>query len=411
MNKSIQSKPDKDKIYIQMLGDMVITYNGNVLSGEKVRAKQLWSLLEYILVNRNSEITLDRLSDMLWPEEDIENPASALKNLVYRLRNVIKKNLLLENQDCIVFKHGAYNWNKEIDCIIDAEEFESAIKLAKEPGVSTVDEKMYLEKAINLYKGDFLPQSAHKEWVLPIFVYYQRLFMESVDRLCNIYLEEKKYAEAKEISAKGIAIDQFVETNHYLYINSLIGLKSYEKALDHYNYTIKMFYDELGARPSNLFSGLRDKIVKTDKPQSNGIKEIKEELRESEATASAIYCEYETFKFIYRLEARASSRSGKSLYLSLITITKKDESNLPKKDLEKNIDSLIRVICNGLRRDDVVTRYGRTQFLLLLSNVNYENTQKVTSRLISKINKLYLGKDIKVYEQKDVLDPIEITVK
>ena len=53
---------------------------------------QLWNLLGYLIVFRRREIPHYELIKMLWPEDDIDNPSNALKNLIYRIRTNLSKN-------------------------------------------------------------------------------------------------------------------------------------------------------------------------------------------------------------------------------------------------------------------------------------------------------------------------------
>ena len=76
-------------INIKMLGKFQIEYDGKVLSDDQSRTKQVWILLEYLLTNRRSDISVDRLIDVLWEDGGVDNPANALKNLIYRLRNLL----------------------------------------------------------------------------------------------------------------------------------------------------------------------------------------------------------------------------------------------------------------------------------------------------------------------------------
>ena len=52
-----------------------------------------------------------------------DNRAGALKNLMYRLRNTLKKNL--GEEDYILTGRGTYYWNPDIPIWLDCEEFDS----------------------------------------------------------------------------------------------------------------------------------------------------------------------------------------------------------------------------------------------------------------------------------------------
>lgn len=402
---------NQEILEIQMLGDFSLRNNGQVLSGDKVRGKQIWNLLEYIMVNRHKEISMDGLIQILWREDEIDDPANALKNLAYRLRTTLKKSLGLTADDCIVYKHGAYVWNKDIACTIDVDVLEEAYKAAKQNGSGEEEQLIQYRKVIDIYKGNFMPQSAFKEWVVPLNVYYQRIFMESVAAYCEALLKKADFKTVEEISRKAIANDPFIEANHVLLIKALIGQQNHDRAAEHYNYVNKLFYDELGVRPSDLIVKLYHEVINKNKALDQDILSIKDSLKEVDDILGAVYCNYEEFRMIYQLEARAALRSGKSIFIALLTVTGKERKELPKDNLDETYEKIKNSIVSALRKDDIVTRYGRTQFLLMLSNLTYENSNMVLQRLVKRINNSGINDSVEVFGQLQALDPIELEEK
>ena len=335
-------------------------------------------------------------------------PANALKNLAYRLRVTLKKSLELQNDEVIVYKHGAYVWNKDISCAIDVDQLEEAYKATQQRDLSTDELMVHYKIIIDIYKGSFMPQSSFKEWVVPLTVYYQRIYMEAVEAYCKILLEKEDYKAVEEICRRAIAIDPFIEINHAFLIKAMIGAKNNEKALEHYNYVHKLFYDELGVKPSDLITKLYHDVINKNTAMEQNIALIKDDLKETMDIRGAVYCNYEEFKMIYQLEARAALRSGKSIFIALLTVTGNQKKELPKNNLDETFEKIKNAIVYALRKDDVVTRYGRTQFLLMLSNLTYEDSNMVLDRLVRKINNSGINKSVEVYGQLQSLDPIEL---
>lgn len=396
---------------IQMLGDFSLRSGDRMLSGDKIRGKQIWNLLEYIMVNRHKEISMDGLIQTLWGEDEIENPANALKNLAYRLRTTLKQSLGLNEDEYIVYKHGAYTWNKDIPCIVDVDRLEAAYKAAQQKSISEDELLAHYKNIIDIYKGNFMPQSSFKEWIIPLTVYYQRIYMESVASYSEILLERADFKTVEEVCRRAIAIDPFVEMNHALLIKSFIGLKNHEKAIDHYNYVNKLFYDELGVRPSDLITKLYREATNKNAVIEQDIALIKDNLKEASEIIGAVYCNYEEFKMIYQLEARAALRSGKSVFIALLTVTGKQKKEFSKGDFDGTFEKIKNAIVSSLRKDDIVTRYGRTQFLLMLSNLTYEDSNMVLNRLVKKINDSGISDCVEVSGQLQSLDPIEMGEK
>lgn len=404
---NIDSESEKDEIlHIQMLSDFVLRYKGEVLSGEKVRAKQVWTLLEYILVNRNKEISVEKLTDVLWKDDCVEDPVNALKNLAYRLRIILKKSLNLPRNDYIVYKHGAYVWNPEIPCSFDVDEFENACTVAQQENLDKSEVVKQYKKAINIYKGNLLPQSSYKEWVMPLEIYYQRMYMDAIEKLCSILIDLEEYKTVEELCRSAIIIDPFVEMNHVLLIKALSRNNNQKKAIEHYDAVCKLFRDELGIKPSEEISLLYQEVIDRNIAFEKDISIIKNDLKEADKLAGALYCNYEMFKMIYRLQARATLRTNSSIFIALLTIECNDYKNSGL-DCDETVEKLKSIILMSLRKDDVVARYGKTQFLIMLANITRENTNMVLNRMIQKLNDSKIVNNSQIYGQIQALDSVE----
>jgi len=75
---------------VKTLGKFELSDGSNVVYDETLRSDMLKKLLMYMLMHRESQVTVRAIADALWPEDEIDNPVGALKNLMYRLRNVLK---------------------------------------------------------------------------------------------------------------------------------------------------------------------------------------------------------------------------------------------------------------------------------------------------------------------------------
>ncbi len=158
----------REPLQIQFFGSFTIAYGEQKLSNDNSRTKQLWLLLEYLLVNRQSDVSIERLESVLWPGEEIESPANALKNLVYRLRNLLGKVGRTPQEEYIISRSGNYAWNNDLPCVIDIEEFERYYRAGTEAGASEERQIACLSEAIELYRGDFLNALSYEEWVVPL---------------------------------------------------------------------------------------------------------------------------------------------------------------------------------------------------------------------------------------------------
>lgn len=94
-------------------------------------------------------------------------------------------------------------------------------------------------------------------------------------------------------------------------------------------------------------------------------------LGERSREAGALFVDFEKFKAVYRFVARQGRHSAKFLDIKLNGVS--DEA------CEEFTDVLIK----SLRRSDCVTRYGRNQFLVLLSETEAQDVEFVRQKILS----------------------------
>ena len=108
-------------IEVTMFGGFSIRVDGCDIVSELGSSRKKISLLAYLLLNKDRQISNFELFETLWPDEDITNPESSLKTLVSRLR----ANLATYGLDkAIATKSGTYRWNDAMDTSVDVFSFD-----------------------------------------------------------------------------------------------------------------------------------------------------------------------------------------------------------------------------------------------------------------------------------------------
>lgn len=393
-------------ININMLGQFQITVGDCVINNSSKRTNQLWNLLEYLIAFRNKTISQEELISALWSEDTIENPANALKNLVYRVRTVFSSHNLSFAKDIITFKRGTYHWNNKLKCKVDTEEFEQLYRRSTEVLLSNNEKKECYRKAILLYKGNFLPDSSHLAWVIPLAGYYRSIYFKCVNKLVELLINENAYDEIINICEQAIIIDPYEELPHKYLIESLVLQNKHTAALNHYNYVTDLFYRELGVKPSEVMRSLYRDITKSINSIETDLEIIKEDLAEHSKINGTYYCDYVVFKNLYRVEARTASRTGQSIFIGLITITDKSDSIPNIQLLNDAMDKLLVIIKKSLRKGDIVSRFSATQYVLMFPSLTLGNGKNVLDRVSNNFLKQYKLDMIKIHSAIKPLDAI-----
>lgn len=379
---------NNDTMQVTLFGKFKLQYNDLTLTQEAIRSDKVIKLFVYIISHRNHPISTQELSDILWQNEDIDNPIGALKNLIYRLRTIIKKTFNIDQ--CILTGRGTYAWNNAVLVNVDAECFDELARKIKEEQNDEETLLVYYRELAELYQGTYMAKHSSEHWILPISTYYHSTFLSLIKEYLKLLDDKQMYEEMEVVAKKAIDLDALEEFIHYSLIKALIGQGKQQIAIDHYKATTHMLYETLGTRPSQQLQDLYKELQKIRNNQELDLITIQKDLDEQQAKG-AFFCEYGTFKEIYRLQARMAGRLGISMYLSLITILPNQgdmDSESYLKVVTKSMKNMKEILESSLRVGDIIARYSSSQYIVLLPTCTFEDATKVMQRLL---NKYYVG--------------------
>lgn len=401
----MEPNEEKQPIYITMLGKFEIAVGDTVITNSLTRTRQLWNLIEYLIAFRNKTISQDELIATLWPDDSSDNPASALKNLVYRARTAFSAQAVPFAKEMIVFSRGTYRWNNELDCVVDIEKFEQLYRCSTEMFISTNERIECCRSAIALYTGNFLPDSSGEEWVIPLVSYYRSIYFKCVKKIVELLAKENLYDEIYSICQKAITIDPYEELPHKYVILALAKQNNHAAALSHYQHVTEVFYRELGVKPSEDMRSLYREINKSINNVESDLEIIKDDLAERSLTNDAYYCDYEVFKNLYRVEARSAARSGQSVFIGLFTITDAKGQVPELQVISKTMDALLRCVKKSLRSGDIVSRFSATQFVLMFPSITAGTGQNILDRTVGIFERESGIKGIKIHTTVKAINP------
>jgi len=373
-------------IHVSMFGGCSLTYEDKMIDSKKIHSKRIWTLLEYLITYRNKNVTQTELIELLYPEDKSETPLSALKTLVHRARAVLDGLEYTDGKNIILQRSGGYIWNPDIPLVVDTEIFESDIKNSAALDADSDAQLLLLLRAVDLYKGDFLPDSTMDTWALSINTYYRFLYIDAVKLTLRLLSELNKHSEVISVAQRAIAIDPYEESLYYYLIIALAHTNQVNIARKQYESMTKLFYSEFGVTPSKELQSVYKVLLKSDNGVENDLGIIKNQMLEEGKKRGAFFCEYEFFKDIYRLETRSAARRGKPVHICLINVAGKDGNPLSKKTNNSVMQKLSDCIQSSLRCGDVYSRYSVSQFIILLPSTSFENGEMVLDRIAKKFH-------------------------
>ncbi len=377
-----QEKGNRSELTVKMFGKFQVENEKGILNKENMRSEMLTRLLAYMISRREKDMTAQELIDVLWPDDQSDNPAGALKNLMYRLRKLMSRTWG-DGGKYIVTGRGAYQLNPEFVFHIDIEEFEECCRQvfnSEDPAVQQENGK----RAVELYQGMFLSELSSEYWVVSIATYYHSIYLTMVKKLAALLEKEKKFTDVEEICGKAIQIEPLDEEIHCFLLRAMIADNKQQLAASHYKETVKLLYDSLGVRPSGEMESIYEELQKIQHDHESNIDIIQEDLREEKASG-AFFCEYGVFRKIYALESRSSRRLGISVHLALVSLyldfqIQKDDQDYTDL-IGVGMSVLEETLMKKLRSSDIVCRYSVNQFLVMLPACQYEDAKMVVNRL------------------------------
>lgn len=397
--------PDcKDRLYIQMLGGCSLRCGDRVVDDTSYRSKKLWTLLEYMIAFRHRQISQEELIGLIYPSEKSANPAGALKTLIYRIRNMLDELQCGDSHDMILASRGTYAWNPELDAQLDVDQFEQLCHRVNSPWTQDGDRLDCCLEAAALYSGDFLPKSSGEEWVVPFSIYYHSMYIRLIHTTVELLEQAGRWNEVVSLCDQAIHVDSYEEFFYYHLILGLTKTDRHQAALEQYRKMYDIFYTQIGVTPSPELTALYKEIIKTTWELESDLSVIQAALRDADTGRGAFLCELEVFKDIYNLEVRSASRTGRPMFLCLITLSEREGGQPPLKQLQLYMGKLRDSILSSLRRGDIVAQYSIAQYILLLPTTTVENCQMVMDRILFRFREQHTRCPLRVEYSVQAMD-------
>lgn len=382
-------------LYIQILGNLSLTYNEKRISCETNRAKRVWTLLAYLAYHHGRVVSSDELASLLWTEEKgSANPAGALKTTMHRVRATLD---LLEpdaGHRLLLYKNGGYIWNPEITVRTDIEEFERLIGAASDDLPDGGEEN--LVQALKLYGGDFCSMQSSESWVIPIATYYHNLYAQALQKVMPLLEKSGRHEEGAAFCRRALAIDPYAESFYQLLMRCLLALDQRSEVVTVYEDMSKLLLSTFGVMPDQESRTLYREALRTVNRHTLSPDTLQEQLQEIGPVSGALLCDYDFFKMLYQAKARMIARSGDAIHVVLLTVKGRMRKELARRSLEIAMDNLENHIRGSLRKGDVITRCSASQFVIMLPQANYENSGMVCRRFIDSFNRQYPHSPIQI---------------
>ncbi len=246
------------------MGNFYLVYGDEPVLG--VDSPRLQSFFSYLLINRKSPLSRQRLSYLFWPDSSESQARTNLRNLLYRLRDALP-----DADRFLDVGSKTLWWQSDAPFKLDLDDFEEATaqaeKAQKSGGAETL--RKALEEAVDSYGGDLLP-SCYDDWIFPIRERLSQAYLRALEQLVEIQEGSQEYDAAIKNAQRLLRHDQLHEISYrrLMRLHSLNGDKA--RALRTYHTCVDTLENELGFDPSvstrELYEQLLDRNIEVEKP-------------------------------------------------------------------------------------------------------------------------------------------------
>ena len=162
-------------LQITCLGELRIKVGGKFVYDHKWRGGRSKTLLKALIVFGGNKVSIEQLSDLLWPDMEGDQAYKNLKVVLWRLRR-----LGLEEGDqplpWLQLQHGNVSMIQDY-CHVDVFSFSLRLKRA----LSQPDLDVHaLKQVLDLYTGDFLANDMSETWIIEYRERLRRRYLEAV---------------------------------------------------------------------------------------------------------------------------------------------------------------------------------------------------------------------------------------
>ncbi len=384
-----------DHIEIQMLGEFSLSTKNQHISDTENRSHKVWLLLAYLIYHRHRVVTQQELLDLLWGDDSRgSNPASTLKTTLHRVRSTLDRLWPCAGHQLILYQDGGYIWNIEVPISLDIDEFDARCRTDPTDSDAPLS---YLTDTLNLYGGNFLPRLSEIPWVASISAYYHTLYLHTLHKTFPLLLAHNRNEDLKALCQVASSTEPFHEGVHSYLMRALLNLNDADGAVRVYKDFSDRLFSHLGVLPSEEIRTLYRKAIKITNDHALPLESILEQLQEPAGPSGALICDYDFFALLCHSVSRSMSRTGIATHIVLLSVTGKNDEDLPAAKLSRVMNHLLEQIRGNLRRGDTAARCSVSQFILMLPQANYENSCMVSNRIIRSFFRQYPHSPAKIH--------------
>ncbi|MBG0770095.1 MAG: winged helix-turn-helix domain-containing protein, partial [Anaerolineaceae bacterium] len=242
---------------IHLLGHFEMDISGRGLSAQDWPSQQTQTIAKILIANRGKVVTGEQLIEILWPAEPVESARRRLHVRISQLRS-----LLQDQKSLIQTVHGGYLFQPDDSCWLDVDQFqlhltEGATLLEQRQQVEAI---AALERARELYRGDFLAEDLYADWTFHQREALRETFINLLIELSECYAQQGRYRLAIARTRQALVKDPLRESIYARLMLYHYYAGERDQSLRIFEQCKALLQSELGVTPLDSTSALYTRI-------------------------------------------------------------------------------------------------------------------------------------------------------
>lgn len=245
------------QLRIATLGNFQVWRGKELIPANGWRREKARHLFQVLVTYRNSPLDRDQICEHLWPRTDPTTAQRNFKIMLNTLYQVLEPEREPGRESAFIKREGTvYGLRPGADIRLDAEDFVQATRSA----MANPDLEL-LERAVNMYQGEYLPDTVYETWAAEERERLAAHFLESADKLAELYLERERYTEAIELSQRILLQDNCWERAYRRQMLAYGHLNDRGQIGRTYQRCIQTLREELDVNPSSETEELYQRLT------------------------------------------------------------------------------------------------------------------------------------------------------
>ena len=241
---------DEPSLQVRLFGHFEMSCEGEAIPlGRNGKALMI---LKYLLANRRRPVSQDHLMCWLWPESNLKKARWSLNSAIHGLRKLLGGCSSGLSANYITLDDGYYHLSGDARVWTDVDEFDERYEKGRrlEGEGSMPAAAVEYEKAIELYRDDYLIEDLYDDWTMVERERLSNAYMDMLGRLAVHYMETGQYQESIRECYRVLEKDRGHEGSYRLLMRCYARLGLRGRALHQYSMCQQILGQEYGTSPS-----------------------------------------------------------------------------------------------------------------------------------------------------------------